>query len=253
MRASNAMRVSLKEIFLCILLLVCSVVSIRAQQPPVTVQVEVAKRAAGNPGATSVVADASNIVVWLSSLDRAAVSPAALNPGHGPQLVQRNKAFEPHILVVQVGTSVQFPNKDLFLHNLFSLFNAKRFDLGFYEAGSSKSVFFDRPGVSFLFCSIHEEMSATVVAVDTPYFGLSDRTGRIAIPNVPEGRYQMHVWYERGLPEDLKGLDRIVQVSSSTRSLDRIRVIQNSDFTLAHKDKYGQDYVPPPSAGYSGP
>jgi hypothetical protein len=152
-----------------------------------------------------------------------------------------------------MGTLVEFPNKDPFLHNVFSLFNGKRFDLGFYEAGSSKSVRFDRPGVSFLFCNIHEEMNAAVITVDTPYFGLSDRAGRIAIPNVPDGRYQMHVWFERGLPEDLKSLDRIVQVSGSARSLDLIRVIQNSDYTLAHKNKYGQDYVPPPSAGYRVP
>jgi hypothetical protein len=63
----------------------------------------------------------------------------------------------------------------------------------------------------------------------------------------------MHVWFARGLPEDLKSLDRIVQVSGSTRSLDLIRVIQNSDYTLAHKNKFGQDYIPPPSAGYRVP
>jgi plastocyanin len=231
----------------------CCVVSTWAQQPPVTMQIEVAKRVAGNPGATSVLEGASNVVVWLNPLNHAAVSLAASAPGPSPQLLQRNKAFEPRVLIVQIGTLVEFPNKDPFLHNVFSLFNGKRFDLGFYEAGSSKSVRFDRPGVSFLFCNIHEEMSAAVIAVDTPYFGLSDRAGRIAIPNVPDGRYQMHVWFERGLPEDLKSLDRIVQVSGSARSLDLIRVIQNSDYTLAHKNKYGQDYVPPPSTGYRVP
>jgi plastocyanin len=240
-------------IILGILFYGCCVVSIWAQQSPVTMQIEVARRVAGNPGATSALEDASNVVVWLSPLNHAAVSLAASAPGHSPQLLQRNKAFEPRVLVVQMGTLVEFPNKDPFLHNVFSLFNGKRFDLGFYEAGSSKSVRFDRPGVSFLFCNIHEEMSAAVIAVDTPYFGLSDRAGRIAIPNVPDGRYQMHVWFERGVPEDLKSLDRIVQVSGSARSLDLIRVMQNSDYTLAHKNKYGQDYVPPPSAGYRVP
>jgi plastocyanin len=240
-------------IFLSILFYGCCVVSTWAQQPPVTMQIEVAKRLAGKPGATSALEDASNVAVWLSPLNHTAGSLAASAPGHSTQLLQRNKAFEPRVLVVQIGTLVEFPNKDPFLHNVFSLFNGKRFDLGFYEAGSSKSVRFDRPGVSFLFCNIHEEMSAAVIAVDTPYFGLSDRAGRIAIPNVPDGRYQMHVWFERGVPEDLKSLDRIVQVSGSARSLDLIRVMQNSDYTLAHKNKYGQDYVPPPSAGYRVP
>lgn len=253
MRTPNSICLPHVAICLSILCFCCGGVTSWAQDPPVTMQIEVAKRAAGNAGTTSTQEDASNVVVWLSRLDRSAASPTALDPGHSPQIVQRNKAFEPHVLVVQVGTLVQFPNKDPFLHNVFSLFNGKRFDLGFYEAGSSKTVRFDRAGVSFLFCSIHEQMSAAVIAVDTPYFGLSDRAGRVAIPNVPDGRYQLHAWYERGLSEELKSLDRIVQVSSSTRSLDRIRVIENSDFTLAHKNKYGQDYVPPPSAGYGAP
>jgi hypothetical protein len=148
-------------------------------------------------------------------------------------------------LVIQVGTPVQFPNKDPFLHNVFSLFDGKRFDLGFYEAGSSKIVHFDRPGVSFLFCNIHPEMSGAVVAVDSPYFGMSDRNGRVAIPNVADGRYQLNVWYERSLPEDLKAASRTVTISDATRSLDPVRVVENPNFTLEHKNKYGQGYIPP--------
>jgi plastocyanin len=220
-----------------------------AQEAPVTAQIEIVKRgdlqlasAAGSP------TDASEVVIWLSPLDQKAPSP--IDSAHPPQLVQRNKAFEPHVLVVQSGTQVQFPNKDPFFHNVFSLFNGKRFDLGLYEAGSSKSVRFDRVGVSFLFCNIHEEMSAVIVAVDTPYFAISDRAGHISVPNVPDGRYEAHVWYERSLPDDLKALEHPVTISASGRSLETIRVMNNPDFTLAHKNKYGQDYVPPPATGY---
>ena len=222
-----------------------------AQQPPVAVQVEIVKRgdlqlatAAASPS------DSSDVVVWLSPLDRAASAPTP-DSGRTPQLVQRNKAFEPHVLVVEAGTVVQFPNKDPFFHNVFSLFNGKRFDLGLYEAGSSKAVRFDRVGVSFLFCNIHEEMSAVIVAVDSPHFGLSDRAGRVSIPNVSDGRYELHVWYERSLPEDLKTLERTVTISGPSRALEPIRVVNNPDFTLAHKNKYGQDYVPPPTTGYT--
>jgi len=130
------------------------------------------------------------------------------------------------------------------------MYDGKRFDLGLYEAGTSRSVRFDRPGVSFLFCNIHAEMSAVVVVVDTPYFAMSDRAGHLAIPDVPDGRYQMHVWYERSLPESLKALSRVVTVSGKTRSLGAIRVVDNPNFTLAHKNKYGEDYVPPPTEGY---
>ena len=162
-----------------------------------------------------------------------------------PQIAQINKSFDPHVLAIQVGTPVHFPNKDPFLHNVFSLFDGKRFDLGFYEAGSSKTVHFDRAGVSFLFCNIHPEMSGAVVAVDTPYFGISDRNGRVSIANVPDGRYQLSVWYERSLPEDLKTAGRAVTVSDSTRSLEPVRVVENPNFTPEHKNKYGQDYIPP--------
>lgn len=205
----------------------------------------------GPSKAAAKVQDASDVVVWLIPLDSAAKaqtqSPVA---GRSPQIIQRNKTFDPHVLAVQVGTVVAFPNEDPFFHNIFSLFDGKRFDLGLYEAGTTRSVRFDRAGVSFLFCNIHPEMSAVVVAVETPYFALSDRAGHWTIRDVPDGRYEMHVWYERSLPEDLKGLARPIVISSTARSVDRIRLVEDPNFTLAHKNKYGQDYVPPPHSDY---
>jgi plastocyanin len=227
----------------------------RAQQSPVIVQVQIVDRAKENKGAASSrTPDASNVVVWLAPLDHsgkaADTKPSAQRI---PQLMQRNKSFEPHLLVVEVGSEVRFPNKDPFFHNVFSLFNGKRFDLGLYEAGSSRSVHFDHPGVSFLFCNIHAEMSAVIIAVEGRYFGISDRSGRVTIPDVPDGRYQMQVWYEQSLPEDLQSLSRAVTISPSARNLDSIQVPDNPDFKTAHKNKYGQDYVPPASPSYSHP
>src|SRR6266851_6807229 len=198
-------------------------------------------------------ADFSDVVVWLKPLDRTAPAALDANNRKKSQLVQREKSFHPHVLVVRVGSVVDFPNRDPFFHNVFSLFDGKRFDLGLYEAGATNSVRFDRLGVSFLFCNIHPEMSAVVVAVDTPYYGLSDRNGNIAIQNVPDGRYELHVWYERSLPEDLKNLTRAVTISSSARELGTIQVPENPSFTPAHKNKYGQDYTPPPVPTYSHP
>src|SRR6202161_573107 len=208
----------------------------RAQDSAVTAKVVEVKQGTGSA------ADAPNVVVWLSPLDdstQAAASRVALD--QSSQLVQQNKTFEPHILVVRVGTLVQFPNRDPFFHNIFSMYDGKRFDLGLYEAGTSRSVKFDRPGVSYLFCNIHAEMSAVVVVVDTPYFAMSDRAGHLTIPDVPDGRYQMHVWYERSLPENLKALSRVVTISEKTRTLGTIRVVDNPNFTRAHKNKYGED------------
>ena len=160
-----------------------------SQQAPVNADVEIARpRLKSQHRPSAKITDASNVAVWLTPLDDAQnTSTAALSPKPLPQLVQRNKTFEPHVLVVQVGTMVQFPNHDPFFHNIFSLFDGKRFDLGLYEAGSSRTVRFDRPGVSYLFCNIHPEMSAVVITVATPYFGLSDRSGRLTIEVCPTG------------------------------------------------------------------
>ena len=216
-------------------------------QNSVTGQVEIAGNAAAGKRP-----DAANVVVWLTPANPQA-SSGTLEQRSQPQLVQRNRAFEPHVLAVQVGSLVQFPNKDHFLHNVFSLFDGKRFDLGFYESGSSKTVRFDRAGVSFLFCNIHPEMAAAVVAVPTPYFGVSDASGHVSISNVPDGNYALHVWSEKSLPEQLKQLDKAVVISSAQRALPTIRVTENPNFSVAHKNKYGQDYVPPSGGAYDHP
>jgi len=215
--------------------------------PTVTFKAEIVNPQSGKKNAASKSsADASNIVIWLTPLDTEGAAPMAALPARSmPQIIQMNKSFDPHVIVIQVGTTVQFPNRDPFLHNVFSLFDGKRFDLGFYEAGSSKTVQFSRPGVSFIFCNIHPEMSGAVVAVESSYFGISDRTGRVNIPHVPDGRYQLNVWYERSLPEDLKALSRTITFPIATRSLESIRVVENPNFSPEHKNKYGEDYVPP--------
>lgn len=235
------------SLLICLCFGACALLA-QSGLPPVTIKVDVINSQAARKSANGKDSeDFSNIVVWLTPLsaEGAGSTPPASRPT--PQIAQINKSFDPHVLVIQVGTPVQFPNKDPFLHNVFSLFDGKRFDLGFYEAGSSKVVHFDRPGVSFLFCNIHPEMSGAVVAVDTPYFGISDRSGRASINNVPDGRYELNVWYERSLPEDLKGASRPVTISSATRMLEAVRVVENPNFSLEHKNKYGQDYVPPAS------
>jgi plastocyanin len=226
-----------------------------SQQNAVTAHLEIVKSGSTKPEKSSgPPRDASEVAVWLLPLDRsAAESIAGGNSQKRDQLVQKNKSFQPHLLVTQVGSTVNFPNRDPFFHNVFSLFDGKRFDLGLYEAGATNSVRFDHPGISFLFCNIHPEMSAVVVAVETPYFAVSDKLGNIMITNVPDGEYEMHVWYERSLPEDLKSLTRAVSIGTGVRELGTIRIRQNPSFSSGHKNKYGQEYPPPPSPAYSHP
>jgi hypothetical protein len=137
---------------------------------------------------------------------------------------------------------------------VFSLFEGKRFDLGLYEAGSIRNVSFDRPGISYIFCNIHAEMSAVVIALDTPYFGISNSKGEIVIPNVPVGRYSMKTWYETTPPETLEAMSREINVTENSSTLGVLR-ISGGAATTAHKNKYGMDYEPPApdSPGYEHP
>jgi plastocyanin len=186
---------------------------------------------------------AGNIVVWLEP-DSGAVRPAADHPAPKPRLIQRNKSFEPHVLVVPVGSVVAFPNHDPFFHNVFSLFEGKRFDLGLYEAGSTRDVHFDKPGISYIFCNIHPEMSAVVVALDTPYYAVSDVRGQVVIANVPSGKYTLRVWYESALPETLKAMSREVAVSEASSTLGVLRLAE-ANLPATHKNLYGRDYDSP--------
>jgi plastocyanin len=111
---------------------------------------------------------------------------------------QRDHQFLPHVSVVTVGTKVQFPNNDTVFHNVFTEYHAAKFDLGMYPRGKSKYQMFDRPGVAVLMCSVHPEMSAYVVVVDTPYYAIADGKGKFTIPNVPAGKYRAQVWHESG-------------------------------------------------------
>ncbi len=179
----------------------------------------------------------ANVVAWLTPMGVSPPRPPVVHP----RLVQKNKRFEPHLLVVPIGTVVEFPNQDPFFHNVFSLYKGKRFDLGLYEAGSSRSVRFDRPGVSFIFCNIHPEMSAVVVALGTPYYGISNNAGKVHIRNVPVGRYRLEVWYERSSPEALGRLARQISIPGDgpPTALEVPEVIAAS---VPHKNKYGADY-----------
>jgi hypothetical protein len=143
-----------------------------------------------------------------------------------------------------VGSVVQFPNRDPFFHNVFSLFEGKRFDLGLYEAGSTRNISFDRPGISYIFCNIHAEMSAVVIALDTPYFGISNRKGEIVIPAVPAGRYTMRTWYETAPQDALDAMTHDISINENTSTLGVLQVPAGPAIS-AHKNKYGMDYEPP--------
>lgn len=180
------------------------------------------------------------IVVWLTEIGKGypTVAPA---PGHF-QLVQKDRMFKPHLLVVPVGSVVSFPNDDPFFHNVFSLFNGRRFDLGLYEAGSSREVKFSREGVSYIFCNIHPQMSAVVIALATPLYDVADSTGAFSINSVPPGNFDLHVWIEGTPQPDLDRLNRRVTIASGQSSNIVINASGAYHPVRNHLNLYGKPY-----------
>lgn len=222
---------------IAVLTLCVSVVGARAQVATFRARVEV-KDAAKTHGISPIT------VVWLSPMAGTASSPAVV--ADPPlRLTQKNKSFEPHVLVVPAGSAVEFPNRDPFFHNVFSLFEGKRFDLGLYEAGSSRIVHFDRPGISYIFCNIHPEMSGVVVTLATPFYRVVHGGGAVEIPNMPAGRYLLHVWSDGTGPESVQPPGQEVTVAEGSPKTVVISVAASTRQSLAHKNKYGRDYDPP--------
>jgi plastocyanin len=179
-------------------------------------------------------------VLWLKPLD--STSAPAFPPHARYTLLQKNRMFTPHLLVVPVGTEVQFPNADPFFHNVFSLFDGKRFDLGLYEAGSSKAVTFSREGVSYIFCNIHPEMSAVVLALSTPIYTVSDSKGVFHFHNVAPGEYDLHLWVEGVPATTLDKMTRRVHVAADSRDLGEVAVPGTLQRDGSHSNKFGQPY-----------
>lgn len=127
---------------------------------------------------------------------------------------QKNLTFIPHILTIPVGSTVAFPNNDKVNHNVFSLSRTRKFNLGSYGPGMSKSVVFDKPGIVELRCDIHAEMIAYIMVLKNPYAAVTDDQGRFripdpawaraaglpALPDLPAGTYTVKIWQEKLRP-----------------------------------------------------
>jgi len=186
-------------------------------------------------------------VVWL---EPQAGTPLLAFPAHGRYtLLQKNRMFTPHLQVIPVGSVVQFPNADPFFHNVFSLFDGRRFDLGLYEAGSSRSVTFSREGVSYIFCNIHPEMSAVVLTLSTPLYAVETVGEAFVLRDVPPGDYKLNFWVE-GVPQPtLDSLQRHVHVSFRPVDLGDVSVPAGKT-SLEHSNKFGGNYDRQPDSTY---
>ncbi len=120
---------------------------------------------------------------------------------------QRNALFEPHVLPIAVGTSVKWPNEDEIYHNVFSMSDAKQFDLGLYHQEKVPVLTFDKVGRVDVFCSIHSQMHCIILVLPNSFFAKVEANQRFVIKNIPAGTYKLRAWHER-----LPGLTKEVTV-----------------------------------------
>ena len=129
-------------------------------------------------------------VVWL--VPRSGAAPPRKR---GAEIAQKDRQFIPRVTVVQVGTAVDFPNRDPIRHHVYSFSPPKPFEIKLYVGTPAEPVVFDKPGEVVLGCNIHDHMLAYVYVVESPWFGKTSEEGRARVANVPPGEYELRVWH----------------------------------------------------------
>lgn len=150
----------------------------------------------------------NDAVLWLERVSPAADSAIAATPKPRPKLAQKDQCFMPRVVSVAAGGAVDFPNQDPIYHNVFSVSTTRRFDLGKYPKGQSRSVTFPKAGLVNVYCDIHSDMAAFVIVTPNRAFTQPATDGGWELPDVPAGRYQLHVWHP-----DFGAFERDVEIA----------------------------------------
>lgn len=140
----------------------------------------------------------------------------AQKPGRA-SIDQVNKEFVPLLSVMQVGTTVTFPNHDNIRHHVYSFSPAKVFELKLYSGQPAQPIVFDKPGIVVLGCNIHDWMISYVVVVDTPYFARTDASGKAQI-DLPQGEYDVKLWHFRASGFNETSAERRLSIASNTQA-----------------------------------
>lgn len=183
-----------------------------------------------------------DVVIFLDELEHPA--PAAI-PADTAVIRQRNKRFDPEIMPILAGTTVEFPNDDTVFHNIFSLSKIQPFDLGLYQQGASRSVTFSRPGLVKVYCNIHPQMIAYILVLPNLHFTMTDARGRFILPDVPLGKATVRSWY----PRSREQAERAVIVAEGGIQDLQLNFVESLRFeihdeaiSIRHKNKWGQEY-----------
>jgi plastocyanin len=174
--------------------------------------------------------DLSDVVVYLEAA-KPRPKPARVT------VTMKGKSFTPRVLVIGVGTTVDFPNEDPIFHNVFSVSGDNRFDLDLYRRPKSGSWTFQHPGLARVYCNIHPQMSAVVLVRDNPFFTKAAPDGTFTLEGVPAGTYTLKAWHERGGDGSAE-----VTVPAEGRARASLLLDASTYKRLAHKNKYGKDY-----------
>jgi plastocyanin len=171
-------------------------------------------------------------VVWVEGARPAATGPA-------PTITSRDKRFTPHVVAVDKGTTITFPNVDRIFHNVFSRTPGSEFDLGLYRRGARRTFRMSRPGLVRVYCNIHPEMAAFVMVLDGAAFAVAGDDGSFQVRGIPPGRRVVRVWSERGGEKEAAMVFRAGGHHRFDAQLDT-----SGYRPLRHKNKHGQDYPP---------
>jgi plastocyanin len=173
--------------------------------------------------------DLDGTILWLEGDGLGTAQPQRL------EITMSDKTFRPAIIVAPAGSTVSFPNRDDFDHNVFSRSATKSFDLGLYGRDASKSVELDHAGLVNVYCNVHSRMSAVILVHASKFASRADATGRFELGSVPAGSYTLHAWHERGGD---KALPLVVPLTGEIV----VRLDARNYRFVEHLDKTGKRY-----------
>jgi plastocyanin len=177
--------------------------------------------------------DVESAVVWLERTGPGTTRPTKIG------IVTQEKEFTPRVVAVPIGSTVEFPNHDPFSHNVFSVSEEAKFDLGLYDRGEVRTARFDRPGIVRVYCNIHAKMAAYVIVRDNPWFAQPANDGSFSIADVPPGKYTLRAWHERGGESSTP-----LEVTGAAPPPVALRLDASNYKYRPHLNKLGKPYAP---------